>query len=247
VPPPPAPPPPPPTPLSTPRCVDNVSYYRSDTNKCTACPTDCGVGTYRAGCGHGSPGKCMPCSTPTLNAHHITGGAHGAADSCAMKCDTGYVMQNGLCLIPSIDGLTTAPTTAPTAAPTKKVTSGESSEVCAAAGCPDRYGFKAGCAFHGDCMPEINVGTPNDMNAEICAAHLGVWCGPVSNPPPQQITMAMGEEGSNPPPHPITMAMGEEGSNPPPQQITMAMGEEGSNPPLHQMGGDLGMLSAPKI
>jgi hypothetical protein len=68
--------------------------------------------------------------------------------------------------------------TAPTAPPTSK----EMPAACIAAGCPDHYGFKAGCALHGDCMMEINVGTPNDMNKELCEAgpygspHGGVWC-----------------------------------------------------------------------
>ena len=53
---------------------------------------------------------------------------------------------------------------------------------CQKAGCPDQYGFKAGCAWHGDCMPEVNNGTPNDMNEHLCklgpyhSNTPGVWC-----------------------------------------------------------------------
>jgi hypothetical protein len=43
---------------------------------------------------------------------------------------------------------------------------------CEAAGCPHRYGFKAGCAFHGDCMGDHETEPGN------CEMQGGVWCDP---------------------------------------------------------------------
>jgi len=78
-----------PTPYPTPRCEDHVSYY-TEGSGCVACPDDCGLGTYRAGCGHDGPGECIACDQPVNNAHHTTNGDHGAANSCAMECNAGY-------------------------------------------------------------------------------------------------------------------------------------------------------------
>jgi hypothetical protein len=102
-----------PTPAPSPGCVDDVSYYDATSNDCVPCADDCGTGTYRFGCGHGSAGTCEPCNTPSLNAHHASNGDHGAPDSCKEVCDAGFHAHSGACVL-----ITASPTSAPTSAPT---------------------------------------------------------------------------------------------------------------------------------
>lgn len=49
-------------------------------------------------------------------------------------------------------------------------TKGKLPSACVAAHCPDGYGFKAGCAFHGDCMGD------HETQPGSCQAQGGVWC-----------------------------------------------------------------------
>ena len=93
-------------------------------------------------------------------------------------------------------------------------------------------------------MPEVNVGTPNDMNEHLCklgpyhSTRPGVWCprpGSGGTQPPMITSLSSGEEGNNPPPPiaPTTMMVGEEdsGGTQPPVITSLSMGEEGNNPP----------------
>merc|ERR1712196_403145 len=96
---------------------------------CVACADDCGIGTYRAGCGHDGPGQCIACDSPVTNAHHTTNGDHGASASCEMECNTGYHLQfEPTTSVTAVYGgaacvkETPAPTPAPTESPTKSPT-----------------------------------------------------------------------------------------------------------------------------
>merc|ERR1719183_271559 len=114
-----------PTPAPSPGCIDNVSYYVSATNECANCVADCAVGSYRFGCGHGSAGQCIACSTPSANAHHTTSGAHGKASSCAEECDSGYRAHGSVCKLITASPTPVPPTPAPTTAGMKQ---GDTSE-----------------------------------------------------------------------------------------------------------------------